>query len=335
VTDPGDSSTASLDGRNARMDGRNRGAVDVSAIIVNWNTCDLLDLCLESLHAYAPRRRSLEIVVVDNGSADGSADLVRTNWPDVVLEVNTANEGYTRANNRAIGLSRGRNLLLINSDAQVGPGSIDTMLERLEADARAAVVGPRLVYGDGSWQRWTAGRAPDLASVTSFFLFAERFSASATRRSLFLAEDVREPFCPDWVCSACMLVRREALDQVGLMDERYFCYMDDVDLCQRFRDAGWRVWYDPSAEVVHLGSQSNERQIGRVSPAAIRNFNDYFTRRNGAAAGAVARAVQVVGYGSRAVAYAGRSLLRPGDGSQTPSRDHLRNTRVAMQRGHV
>lgn len=325
-----------IEGKESQMDDGKVATVDVSAVIVNWNARDLLQSCLESLRDHPPRERSLEIVVVDNASTDGSADLVRTEWPEVVLEVPPENEGYQRANNRGVRLSRGRYLLIINSDAQVREGAIDAMVDRLEADARAAVVGPRLVFADGSFQRWTAGHAPDLESVASFFLFVERLSKRAARRSLYLAEDVREPFNPEWVTSACMLVRREALDEVGLMDERYFYGMDDVDLCQRFRDAGWHVWYDPAAEVIHIGSPSNTEFVGRVPPAAIKNFNDYFTRRNGVAAGMLARAMQVVGYGVRSAGYRGRTLRRtttPGD--QDRSRQHLRNARVALQRGHI
>jgi len=315
------------------MNGGKSGTVDVSAVIVNWNARDLLQSCLESLRDHPPRDRSLEVVVVDNASSDGSADLVRAEWPDVVLEVPPENEGYQRANNRGVRLSRGRYLLLINSDAQVRAGALDAMVARLESDERAAVVGPRLVYADGSFQRWTAGHAPDLAGVASFFLFGERMSKAAARRSIYLAEDVTEPFQPDWVSSACMLVRRAALDEVGLMDERYFYGMDDVDLGQRFRDAGWHVWYDPQAEVVHL--MGDGRVTKRASPAGIRNFNDYFTRRHGVAAGAAARAMAVAGFGVRGVAYGGRSLIRRADGDRVRSRDHFHNARVALQRGHV
>ncbi|MFN8036724.1 MAG: glycosyltransferase family 2 protein [Acidimicrobiia bacterium] len=315
------------------MKGGESGAVDVSAVIVNWNARDLLQACLESLRDHPPRDRSLEIVVVDNASTDGSADLVRTGWPDVVLEVPPENEGYQRANNRGVRLSRGKYLLLINSDAQLRAGALDAMVDRLEADDRAAVVGPRLVYADGSFQRWTAGHAPDLAGVASFFLFGEKLSRAAAHRSIYLAEDVREPFRPDWVSSACMLVRRDALDEVGLMDERYFYGMDDVDLCQRFRDAGWHVWYDPAAEVVHL--MGDGRVTKKASPAGIRNFNDYFTRRHGPVAGAAARAMGCLGFGVRAAGYAGRSLVRPGGDDRAAGRDHLRNARVTLQRGHV
>jgi GT2 family glycosyltransferase len=119
------------------------------------------------------------------------------------------------------------------------------------------------------------------------------------------------------------------------MDERYFCYMDDVDLCQRLRDAGWRIWYEPGAEVVHLMGQSTRRQTGAPSPAAIRNFNDYFARRNGAPAAALARGAQLTGYAARAAAYATRSLIRPDPATSRRGREHLRSARVALQRGHV
>lgn len=309
--------------------------IDVSAVIVSWNTADLLDLCLQSLIDHPPTGRSMEIVVVDNGSTDGSDELVRSKYPQVVLEANAKNEGYTRANNRAMRQSKGKYLLLINADAFVTAGSIDTMLARLEQDPRAAVVGPRLVYGDGSWQRWTAGRKPDLTSVLSFFLYLERLSRAAARNSLFLARDTREAFCPDWVCSAAMIVRRDALDEVGLMDERYFCYMDDTDICQRFRDAGWTVWYEPAAEVVHFGSASSKRQFGRVPPAAIRNFNDYLTRHNGVLAGETARLAQCVGYVIRAAASAVRTVLKTRDDRFKPTADHFRNARMTFKRGHV
>jgi len=195
------------------------------------------------------------------------------------------------------------------------------------------VVGPRLVYADGSFQRWTAGRAPDLVGIASFFLFFERFSKAAARRSIYIADDVTEAFQPDWVSSACMLVRRDALDEVGLMDERYFYGMDDVDLCQRFRAAGWNVWYDPASEVIHL--MGDGRVTKKASPAGIRNFADYFTRRNGRVKGAIARALAVLGFCLRGVAYAGLALVHPGQGDRQRSRDHFQNARVSLQRGHV
>jgi N-acetylglucosaminyl-diphospho-decaprenol L-rhamnosyltransferase len=252
----------------------------------------------------------------------------------VQLLVNEQNEGYQRANNRGIEAATGEYLLLINADALLRPGSVETMIARMRSDDRAAVIGPRLVYGDGSFQRWTAGAAPGVAAIAAFYLYAERVSPAAARRSLFLAHDVDLPFRPDWVSSACMLVRRAALEEIGLLDERYFCYMDDVDLCQRLRDAGWHVWYEPSAEVVHLMGQASKRNTGAASPAAIRNFNDYVHRRSGAGAALAARTFEVLGFGTRALAYFARGTVS-GNGGRAAARAHARNVLVSLQRGHV
>ena len=307
---------------------------DVVAVVVNWNTADLLQACLESLAADAPHGVVREVVVVDNGSEDGSADLVRRRWPDVHLIANDANEGYTKANNRALRARPGEYFLLINADAQLRPGCLATMLARMHADPAAAVVGPRLVYGDGAWQRWTAGRAPGLASVLAFYLFLEKVSGGWRRRSLFLADDVATAFQPDWVSSACMLVRGAALDEIGLMDETYFCYMDDVDLCQRARDAGWHVWYEPAGEAVHLMGQSTKRQTGKASPAAIRNFNHYVASQHGRAVGAAVRSAEFLGFATRAGLYSTMSLVR-GASYRQQARAHFQNLRVTLTRGKV
>ncbi len=286
--------------------------VDINAIIVNWNTRDHLQGCLESLATHGASRATTEVIVVDNASSDGSVALVRENWPNVRLIENAENEGFTKANNRAIRVSNGKYLLLINSDARLTPGALDHMLDWMERHPRAGVIGPRLVYGDGSWQRWTAGRAPSLGAVVNHYLFLERLGLPRLR-GLYLGRDVRQPFRPDWVSSACMLVRRAALDEVGLLDERLFVYMDDVDLCQRMRDGGWDVWYCPGAQVVHYMSQSTTREVGSASPAALRNFNAYFAARHGPVACTALRAVEAIGSGLRAVAYGLAAGLRRGD----------------------
>jgi len=308
--------------------------VDVSAIVVNWNTADLLADCVAALYAHVPEGVSLEVVVVDNGSSDASVVMVQERFPDVELVVNARNEGYQRANNRGIRAAHGEFLLLVNADAMVGPGAVEVLLERMRRDERAAVVGPRLVYGDGSFQRWTAGRAPDVVAVAAFYVFVERVSRVAARRSLFLAEDVDTAFCPDWVSSACMLVRRSVLDEIGLLDERYFCYMDDVDLCRRATAAGWHVWYEPAATVVHLMGQSSKRQTGATSPAAIRNFNDYVRRHHGAGVAVAARVCEVTGFATRALAYLARSTVSA-NGDRAAARAHARNVMVSLRRGHV
>lgn len=286
-----------------------RPVPDVSAIVVNWNTRELLASCLASLAAHPATAMTTEVVVVDNGSSDGSAAMVRAEFPEALLIANDTNAGYTRANNQAISASRGRYLLLINTDAELTPGCLDGLLARMAAGPRVGAVGPRLVFGDGGWQRWTAGRAPSLASAAAYFLFLDRTRRGA-RAGVYLGRDVSEAMACDWVSSACMLLSRKALEQVGLLDEALFCYMDDVDICQRLRDAGWSTWYEPGALAIHLMGQTTVRKTGVASPAALRNFNAYFDRRHGPVSRLALRGIEAAGFGLRAGAYALRGVIR-------------------------
>lgn len=287
--------------------GANHGGPDVSAIVINWNTADLLAESLQSLSDFPPSQRSMETIVVDNGSTDGSQAMVRDRWPDVDLLALPENVGFTRANNIGIRQSRGRFLLFINADALVTPGCLDRLLARMDADPRTGAIGPRLTYADGRWQRWTAGREPGIGAAVNYYLFLERLSAHLP--GLYLSRDVKSAFQPDWVTSACMLVRRDALDEIGLMDERFFVYMDDVDLCRRLRDAGWHVWYEPAASAVHYMGQSHLRQTGSVSPRALRTFNQYYARRHRKAATLVLQGIEGSGHAMRVCIYSAAALL--------------------------
>jgi GT2 family glycosyltransferase len=306
--------------------------IRVSVVIVSWNTADLLQRCLESVRDHLPRRVGHEVIVVDNGSEDGSAELVRQQWPSVKLLVNESNEGYQRANNRGMSVARGDYLLLLNADAMLTEGCIATLMRPLDNDPRVGIVGPRLVYGDGSWQRWTAGTDPHLLGAIAFFVFGERISESLAHRSLWLAEDMRSGRPADWVSSACMLLRRAVLDDTGYMDERFFAYMDDVDLCHKARLAGWSVWYEPATDVVHLMGQSTKRQNGAASPTSLRNFNRYFALRHGWASTVALRAIEVVGFGARAAAHGALSVRQRHDASHRQQfKDNMRNARIALE----
>ena len=302
----------------------------VSAVVVNWNTERLLEPCLRSLFDAVDDDVAVDVVVVDNGSTDGSLALLRRDWPAVAVIENADNRGFTRATNQGIEATTGENVLLINTDAELTPGCLRTMLDRLDGDARAAVVGPRLVYGNGEWQRWTAGRAPSLASLASFLLFADRLGRRIPALAgLYLGTDTAIAFCPDWVSSACMLVRREAFDEVGLLDERIFVYMDDVELCQRVRDAGWRVWYEPGAVAVHLMGQSSARPTRAPSKEALLALNRYFAQGHGRAQVLALRAVEAVGFGLRAGLYA----VRTGGDSRTRARGHWASAKISVGSG--
>ena len=303
----------------------------MTAVIVNWNTRDLLVRCLESLRDNGLGKGRTEVVVVDNGSADGSLQVIAADWPEVKVIANTENVGYVRANNQAIAATDGEYVLLINTDAFLQPHALDRLVAQLDADPRAAVVGPRLVYGDGSWQRWTAGRFPSLAVALNYYLYVERLLPGWPRaQGIWLTQDVREAFRPDWVCSACMLVRRQALDEVGLLNEEYPAYVEDLEFCERAARAGWRTWYRPDAEVIHLMGQSTKLQTGNISPASIRNFNRYFQSRNGRVATRILRLAQVTGFASRAFAYYAAGRL--GRGTPAMARVHWSHLKLSLER---
>jgi len=225
----------------------------ISIIIVSFNARADLERCLESLHA-APPAATHEIVVVDNGSSDGSADAARR-WADVQVIETGANLGFARANNVGIRASRGSNLLLLNSDTIVPAGAIDRLLAELDRDADVAVAGPRLVDGAGRAEL-SFGR---MIGPLNEFLQKRRAQSGAVEAL------TRQRQYPDWVSGACLLVRRADADAVGGLDERYFMYTEDVDFCAAIRARGRKILFTPEVEVVHLRGRS-----AASAPAATR-----------------------------------------------------------------
>ena len=228
--------------------------LDLSIVIVSFNGRADLERCLASLHD-APPARPHEIIVVDNASADGSAEAARR-WPDVTVIETGANLGFARGNNVGIRASSAVNLLLLNSDTIVPPGAVDGLMAAIDRHPDVAVVGPRLVDG--------AGRAE--------LSFGAMVGPVAAFRQKRLARgDVdgltRREQSPDWVTGACLLVRRADAEAVGLLDERYFMYLEDVDFCAALRARGRRVLFTPAVEVTHLR--------GRSAPSAGATWRAY------------------------------------------------------------
>jgi hypothetical protein len=216
----------------------------LSIIIVSFNARADLERCLDSLGTAPPAARH-EILVVDNGSADGSADAARRHRDVTVVETG-ANLGFTRANNIGIRASTGANILLLNSDTIVPAGAIDRLLAEFNRDADVAVVGPRLVDGSGRAEL-SFGRM--IGPMNE--LRQKRLSRSAAVEAI-----TRQRQYPDWVSGACLLVRREDAEAVGGLDERFFMYTEDVDFCAAIRARGRRVLFTPDVEIVHLRGRS-------------------------------------------------------------------------------
>jgi hypothetical protein len=218
--------------------------VALSIVIVSFNAREDLARCLASLHD-APPAASHEILVVDNRSSDGSAESVRR-WPGVRLIENDANVGFARANNIGIRSSEGDALLLLNSDTVVRPGALDALLRELHADPGVAVIGPRLVDDRGRAEL-SFGRM--IGPVNEWR--QKRLARSAAVESL-----TRQRHYPDWVSGACLLVRRADAEAVGLLDERYFMYTEDVDFCAAIRARGRRILFTPEVEILHRRGRS-------------------------------------------------------------------------------
>jgi N-acetylglucosaminyl-diphospho-decaprenol L-rhamnosyltransferase len=216
----------------------------VSIVIVSFNARPDLERCLESLHA-SPPAAATEIIVVDNGSTDGSADAVRR-WPGVRLIDAGANLGFAAANNIGIRAGESTNILLLNSDTIVPAGAIDRIVLELDREAAVAVVGPRLVDG--------AGRAE--LSFGRMIGPLNEFRQKRLARSAEVEQLTRQRRYPDWVSGACLLVRRVDAEAVGGLDERYFMYAEDVDFCAAIRGRGRRILFTPDVEVTHLRGRS-------------------------------------------------------------------------------
>jgi len=230
----------------------------LSIIIVNWNTRDLLEQCLLSIHENVQtfKRANVQTFVVDNGSTDGSPARVRDRFPWVCLIENSENLGFARANNQGVRASTGRYVLLLNSDTEAQPGAFETMVDFMQAHPHAGACGPRLLNSDGSLQ---PSCHPTLTPWREFWrlCFLEAMRRVATYDMAAWPTDA--PREVEVIKGACLMLRRDALDEVGLLDERYFMYTEEMDLCYRLLQAGWELWWVPWADVTHYGEASSKQ----------------------------------------------------------------------------
>jgi GT2 family glycosyltransferase len=250
--------------------------MDLSVIIVNWNTRDLLCQCLDSLTRKVVGIE-MEILVVDNGSSDGSVPAVRKRFPGVRLIENRVNMGFARANNQAISLSSGDYLLLLNPDTQVKDEAIERMLSFMNAHAKAGLAGAQLVNADGSKQNSFANfpsLATELLNKSLLrWLFSEKFPGKET--------DYLGPVEVDSVIGACMMVRRRAVEQVGFLDEKFFLFLEETDWCYRMKKADWKIYHIPRAEILHFQGKSAEAEKGKARIEYYRSRYYYFRKNRG------------------------------------------------------
>ncbi|MFI5268580.1 MAG: glycosyltransferase family 2 protein [Chloroflexota bacterium] len=256
--------------------------LQLSVVVVNWNVRELLRACLRS--AIDDASDDAEIVVVDNASGDGSVEMVRAEFPEVRLIANASNAGFGAANNQALTDSEGRYVLFLNPDAEVRPGAIGRLLAFIDQRPRVACVGPKLLNPDGSTQP-SRRSFPGVATafVESTVLQRHLGGLKALSRFYRSGQPEDEPQKVDWLVGACLLVRRAALDEVGAFDERFFMYSEEMDLCYRFRRAGYEVWYVPEAEVLHHEAASSSQDLFRRNVNFHESRYRFFRKHHGAA----------------------------------------------------
>ena len=301
--------------------------VDLSVVIVNWNVRELLGRCLRSILAPGARvgkasetlavqgaegqgsavwrlavegapACTIEVIVVDSASSDGSVEMVRRAFPEVGLYASEENLGYTGGNNLGIEASRGRYVLVLNPDTEVIGAALQAMVAYMEGHPEVGVLGPQLLWPDGTVQS-SRRRFPTVgtALIESTFLqkWFPRHPTLRRYRVLDRPDDAVSEV--GWVSGACMVVRRAAFEEVGLLDDGYFMYSEEMDWQKRMRDAGWKVVYWPRAQVRHYEGKSSEQVVALRHIRFGRSKVRYFRKHHGRAAGALVRGWLLVNYG--------------------------------------
>lgn len=265
--------------------------LDVNVVIVSYNTGAMLASCLTAVHAQSGI--TFDVTVTDNASSDGSANLVSEQFPTVRLIRNAVNLGFAAAANQAMAGGTARTVLLLNPDTLMPPASLAAMATYLDAHPAVGIVGPRLVHADGSFQS-AGNRFPTIESIARQTRTIDRLLAWLGRRRPPEAAD-RSGDC-DWLEGACLLVRREALADMGPLDERFFLFAEEMDWCHAARDAGWRVVAMAAPTVVHHRSASTNRDRP-LSLALLTQANlQYFQKRRGVAVATLIAAIQTAGF---------------------------------------
>ena len=288
--------------------------MDISVIIINWNTKDLLRNCLASLSHFENDLKA-EIIVTDNASEDGSREMVSSDFPGVTLHVNSSNLGFGAGNNRALPLATGRYILFLNSDTIVNPLALEKMVRYADKNPDIGILGPKLLNEDGSLQ-YSCRRYPQIAMA--FFrntplgrLFPNN---KYTNNYLMQDWDHSEPRDVDWVSGAALMIRRDLLNQIGSFDEEYYMYCEDVDLCWRANNAtsgelftkkgvpsNWRVIYFPDAVIQHLIGKSSDQAPTRMTYEFHRSQYLFYKKHYSAATPLLIRPLIPLGIAIRAV----------------------------------
>jgi GT2 family glycosyltransferase len=248
--------------------------INISIVIVSWNSCYFLKGCLSSLFLF-PSRDPFEIIVVDNASTDGSREMIRKEFPAVILVENDRNRGFAAACNRGAEKAEGEYLLFLNPDTRVYPGTLEGALDFMRAHPDAGVMGCRTLNFDGTPQS-SAYSFPTPLRAFAYIVGLNRiFRISKLRGS----DKIRQP---DYVQGSFFLIPRNVFEGLGGFDEKFFFYSEEVDLCRRIRDAGRKIYYFPGVRIMHAGGGSkNPLSLVHYAESVIRLFDKHRPARSG------------------------------------------------------
>jgi GT2 family glycosyltransferase len=276
-------------GDETKLDKPEQDKPELDVLVVTYNSAATIAPCLASVARGGAASR---IVVVDNASGDDTVARIRSQFPEVCLIENRRNEGFGRACNRAWQASSAPFALLLNPDTLLQPGATRALVDFARDHPRSMLVGPRILNEDGSLQH-SCFRFPNLTmAVTGFFALLDLDSPLNGR---YRIEEYDQPHQVEHLLGACLLIRREPIGRFAPLDERFFMYFEETDLCYRSRLAGWENWYTPSAVVTHLGAHSTSREPERMSAEFYRSLARFYRKNYSPARYALLKAISVAG----------------------------------------
>lgn len=304
--------------------------MDLSIIVVNWNTIDLLKDCLESIFD-GLKGVSAEVIVIDNASEDGSPDMVEQDFPQVILIRNEENRGFAAANNQGLEIARGRQILLLNSDTIVHGDVLGQSVRYLDVHPRAGAMGCRVLNTDGTVQL-TCSQYPSLLNMVLMASGLWKLNRPSFFGRYLMTDWQRDSERTVDVISGCyLLLKRETLDDVGLLDEDFFFFGEETDWCYRMRKAGWILMFAPVGEITHHGGGSVKR-LNHKRDIMLTNATIKLHRKHGGVVrGATCWLITAFFNASRAVFWTGRTWIFGDDRSRERSR-HFQRVAAAMMR---
>jgi GT2 family glycosyltransferase len=282
----------------------------LSICIVNFNTRELLNNCLHSIYDTA-EGIIYEIIVVDNNSSDGSVAMIKQDFPHVILIANNENSGYASAVNQAVNQAQGEFILILNSDTEILPDSLSKTLEFMKKNKNAGIVGCRILNPDETLQRSCRSFPNILNFLSENFYLSDIFPRSRIFGKPFMTyldyDRIEEV---DVVLGAFMMIRRETIEQIGLMDTQFFMFAEETDWCYRAKQAGWKIYFYPGAEIVHYGGGSTKQNVVPMFIEMHKSHHKFIEKYHGPVYLLLAKIILVAGIVLRVFLFSLASLLK-------------------------